>query len=175
MKLRIALAVAALAAAVGSAATAAPATTTASASATIVAPGQLSATRNLEFGTIARPSTTNTTVTVPSGLPDVTPTVSGGDGFAPVSNQAHAATFRLIGSPGQQYTVGANTLSFTNATGNLTSVGSESPTAQAGTTLNTLPADTGIQDLYVGGHFTISPTTATQTYPGTLSLTINFN
>jgi hypothetical protein len=40
--------------------------------------------------------------------------------------------------------------------------------------LNTLPAS-GLDDLFVGGHFDITPTTAVQTYNGTLSLTINFN
>jgi hypothetical protein len=41
-------------------------------------------------------------------------------------------------------------------------------------TLNTLPAN-GQDDLFVGGRFDITPTTAIQAYSGTLSLTVNFN
>jgi len=172
MKLRFAvlLACAASLAATGALA----ATATATANATIVAPAQLSVTRDLEFGSIARPSVGTTTVTVASAASGTaTPQVSGGNGFVPTPGQARAATFRLIGTNGQTYSVAGNTLSFTGAAGNLSNVGPESPVAASGT-LTTLPAS-GQDDLYVGGHFDITPTTAMQAYTGSLTLTVNFN
>ncbi|MBW8814402.1 MAG: DUF4402 domain-containing protein [Caulobacterales bacterium] len=174
MKLRIALAAAAAGMAMASGATAAPASANTTAQANIVAPGQLSATRDLEFGTIAKPTTGTTTVTVASAATaTATPQVSGGNAFVPTSGLAHAAVFHLVGANAQTYTVSANSLSFTGAAGNLGSVGSESPVAASGT-LNTLPAS-GTDDLYIGGHFDITPTTTVQSYAGTLSLTVNFN
>lgn len=174
MKLRIALAAAAAMLAAGSAATAAPVTANTTAQANIVAPGQMSATRDLEFGTIAKPTTGTTTVTVASATTGTaTPSVSGGNGFVPTSGLAHAATFHLVGSNGQTYSVTSSTLSFTSATGNLTAIGPESPVAASGV-LNTLPAS-GIDDVFVGGHFDITPTTTVAAYSGTLSLTINFD
>jgi hypothetical protein len=157
-----------------SGAMAAPVSANTTAQANIVAPGQISATRDLEFGTIAKPTSGTTTVTVASAASGTaTPNVSGGNGFVPTAGLAHAATFHLIGGNAQTYSVTANTLSFTGATGNLGSVASESPVAASGT-LNTLPAG-GTDDLFVGGHFDITPTTAVQSYSGTLSLTVNFN
>jgi hypothetical protein len=172
MKLHLVLAVGLAATAVGSAAIAATANTTAQAN--IVAPGQLSATRDLEFGTVAKPTSGTTTVTVASAASaTATPGVSGGNGFVPTSGLAHAAVFHLVGANAQTYTVAASSLSFTGAAGNLASVGAENPVAASGT-LNTLPAS-GADDLYIGGHFDITASTAVQTYAGTLSLTVNFN
>lgn len=174
MKLRLALAAAAAGVVAASGATAAPVTANATAQANIVAPAALTATRDLEFGTIAKPTVGSTTVTVASAASaTATPSVSGGNGFVPIPGQARAATFRLIGTPGQTYTVDANTLSFTGAAGNLTSIAAEAPVS-AGGSLLTLPGS-GVDDLYIGGRFTISPTTTVQAYSGTLSLTINFN
>ena len=102
MKLRIALAAAAAGLAATSAAYAAPATATASAQATIVAPAALTPTRDLEFGSVAKPTVGNTVVTVASAATGTaTPGVSGGNGFVPTGGQAHAATFHLIGTAGQ--------------------------------------------------------------------------
>jgi hypothetical protein len=172
MKLRIAVVLAGIAAVTATGASAA--TAVANANATIVAPAQLSVQRDLEFGSVARPSVGTTTVTLASGQTSTaTPQVSGGNGFVPTPGQARAATFRLIGTNGQSYSVAGNALSFTGAAGNLANVGPESPVAASGT-VGTLPS-TGQDDLYVGGHFDISPTTALQAYTGSLTLTVNFN
>lgn len=158
----------------GGSALAAPVSGNTTAQANIVSPNQVTATRDLEFGTIARPTTGTTTVTVASASSGTaTPSVSGGNGFIPTSGLAHAATFRITGTNGQTYSITANTLSFVGATGNLTGIGAESPVAESGT-LNTLPAS-GIDDLHVGGHFDITNTTAINTYNGTLSITVDFN
>ena len=151
-----------------------PATATANTTIAIVSPATLISTRDLDFGTIAKPTAGTTTVTLASAATaTATPSVSGGNGFIPTAGLARAATFHLIGSNGQTYSITANTLSITGAAGNLASIGSEAPVAASGT-LNTLPAS-GTDDLYVGGHFDISSTTAVQTYNGVLSLTVNFN
>lgn len=174
MKFRIALATTAAGCALASAAGAIPLSATATANAVIVAPNQLTSTRLLDFGTIAKPSTGTTTVTVASAASaTATPSVSGGNGYVPTGGQAKAAIFHLVGSNGQTYTITTNTLSFTGSAGNLGTIGPETPVAASGT-LNTLPAS-GVDDLYIGGHFDITSTTAVQTYAGTLSLTVNFN
>lgn len=175
MKLRISLLAAATVLAAAGAANAAPVSANATATANIVAPNTLNATRNLTFGTVAKPTTGTSTVTVASAATaTATPTLTGGgNAFVPVSGQAAASIFRLVGTNGQTYSVSSNALSFTGQTGNLANVGPETPVASVGT-LGTLPAS-GMEDLYIGGHFDISPTTNVQTYNGTLALTINFN
>lgn len=174
MKFKLALAAGLAAVAAAGAAAAGPASTTANASANIVAPVQLTSTRDLDFGTIARPTNGTTTVTVASAASaTATPTVSGGNGYIPTAGLAKAAIFHLVGASNEAYTISTNALSFTSAAGNLANIGSEAPVAASGT-LNTLPAS-GVDDLYIGGHFDISSTTALQTYTGTLSLTVNFN
>ncbi|MDZ4373518.1 MAG: DUF4402 domain-containing protein [Phenylobacterium sp.] len=173
MKLRL-LSLSAAMVAVAGGAQAAPVSANTTAQANIVSPNQVSATRDLEFGTIARPTAGTTTVTVASAASGTaTPSVSGGNGFVPTSGLAHAATFRITGTNGQTYSVTANTLSFPGAGGNLTNINAESPVA-AGGTLNTIPAS-GTDDLFVGGRFDITNTTAINTYSGTLSVTVDFN
>lgn len=160
--------------AIAGSANAAPATANATGSISIVAPSQLTSTRNLDFGTVAKPTVGTTTVTVASAASGTaTPAVSGGNGFVPTSGLARAATFHLVGTAGQTYAITASTLSFTGAAGNLGAVGTEAAVA-AGGTLNTLPVS-GSDDLYVGAHLDISPATAVAAYNGVLSLTINFN
>ncbi|MBL8773196.1 MAG: DUF4402 domain-containing protein [Phenylobacterium sp.] len=175
MNHRIAFASVAAALCAATSANAAPVSADATANATIVAPNQVSATRSLEFGSIARPTNSGaTTVIVASAATGTaTPSVSGSNGFVPTPGQARAATFRLIGTNGQTYSITTNSLSFTGASGNLTNIASETPVAASGT-LNTLPSS-GQDDLFIGGRFDITSTTALQTYTGTLSLTVNFN
>ena len=178
MQLRLALAAAVAAALAGTAAQAAPVSATASANANILAANQVTATRDLDFGSIARPTTGSTLVTVASAATGTaTPALSGGNAFVPTSGQARAATFHLVGTPGLTYSIQSNTLSFPGAGTNLGTPGPESPAAEAGTTLGTLPSSgtPGQQDLYVGGHFTIDANTAVQSYTGALVLTVNFN
>lgn len=174
MKLRTMLAVLAFGGAAVSA-QAAPVSQNTTAQANIVAPNQVTATRSLQFGSIAKPTSGSNTVTVASAASGTaTPTLTGGgNAFIPTTGQAAAATFRITGTAGQTYSITDNTLSFTGAGPNLTNIVSESPVAASGT-LNTLPG-TGQDDLFIGGRFDISTTTAVNTYNGTLALTVNFN
>lgn len=174
MKLRIALVALAAASAAGLSAQAAPVSQNTTAQANIVSANQVTATRALQFGSIAKPTTGSTTVTVASAASGAaTPNLSGGNAFIPTTGQAAAATFRITGTAGQTYSVTNNTLDFPTAGANLTGIGSESPVAASGT-LNTLPGS-GQDDLFIGGHFVITPTTAVNTYNGTLSITVDFN
>lgn len=174
MKLSVVLMATVAALAIAGSATAAPASANVSSQINIVSPTLLTGTRDLEFGTIAKPTTGTTTVTVASSASaTATPAVSGGNGFVPTSGLAHAATFHLVGTAAQTYSITTSTLTFTSSSGNLTSIGTEAPVAASGTLL-TLPAS-GADDLYIGGHFDITPTTTVQSYSGTLTFTINFS
>lgn len=174
MKLRLAMATLAGTAAAATA-QAAPASDTAQASVSIVAATQVRATRDLTFGTIAKPTSGTSTVTVASAeAAAATPTLSGGgNATIPASGQAHAATFRLTGTPNQAISISNVTLSFPGAGSNLGTVAAASPVARDGSTTQ-LPAD-GDDDLFIGGRIDVSPTTNVATYTGTLSLTVDFN
>lgn len=175
MKFRIALAGALASAAIATVASAATVSANAVANATIVAPATVTATRTLEFGTIAKPTTTSNTITVPSAAAaTATPTVTGtGNAFIPTAGQARAAIFRLVGTASQAIAVNTTSLTFVNQTGNLTNVSPQTPVASVGS-LTQLPAS-GMDDFFVGGQFDVSPTTTTQAYTGTLTLSIDFN
>ncbi|MBU1378099.1 MAG: DUF4402 domain-containing protein [Alphaproteobacteria bacterium] len=175
MKFRLTLLAAVAATVAATTASAATVSANAVANATIVAPATMTATRTLEFGTIAKPTTGVSTITVNSGAAaSVTPVLSGaGNAFVPTAGQARAATFRLVGTPNQAIAVNTTSLNFTNQGGNFTNVGPQSPVASVGT-LTQLPAG-GMDDFFVGGHFDISPTTTAQAYTGTLTLAIDFN
>ena len=175
MNFRIALLAAVAATAAATSAAAATASANAVATTTIVAPATITAQRPLTFGTIAKPTTGTSTVTVAStAAAAVTPTLTGGgNAFVPTGGQASAAQFRLVGSTNQAIAVNATSLSFASQTGNLGNVGPQSPVATAGT-LTQLPSS-GTDDFYLGGHFDISPTTTAQAYTGTVTLAIDFN
>jgi hypothetical protein len=177
MKLHIALAALVVSSAAATAGQAAPASQSAAASANIVAAQQLTKTRDLVFGTIAKPTSGTSTITVASGSSGaVTPAVTGGNATIPTTGQASSAAFHITAAAGTTFTIDTNSLSFPTAGANLTSIGSETP-AMSGITLAgatyTLTGADG--DLFIGGHFDITPTTAVGAYNGTLSLTVNFN
>lgn len=163
--------------AASSAYAAGPVTANTTANAVIVAPQQLTATRNLDFGTIAKPFTGVSTITVaPTGAATQTPTIAGGNAFVPIPGQAHAAVFHMLGTNGQTYTIQQPSLSFGAAAGNLSNIATSflvSSTNSASTT-GALPAN-GQDDLFVGGQFDIDNVTAVQTYSGTVSVTVVFN
>ncbi len=175
MKLHIALATLAFGSAAAVSGQAAPVGQTATATAQIVSANTVTATRNLQFGSITKPTSGSNTITVASAADPATPTVTGGgNATIPTPNQGTAATFRLTGTADQVYSIQTNSLTFSGGVNDLTSVASESPVAATGT-LGSIPSNATTQDLHIGGHFTISPTTAVGVYNGTLSLTVDFN
>lgn len=174
MKLRLALAALAATAA-ATAAQGAPASDTAQASVNIVAATQVRATRDLAFGTIAKPTAGTSTVTVASALTEAaTPTLSGGgNATIPTTGQAHAATFHLAGTANQQVSISTPVLSFPTAGTNLGTVAAMAPVARDGST-SQLPSD-GDDDVFVGGRIDVSANTPVGVYSGTVSLTVDFN
>lgn len=174
MKLKLALLAGALTAACAGTAFAGPVSQNTTAQANIVSANQVTAQRDLQFGTIAKTTSTASTVSVASAAAaSATPTITGGNAFIPTAGQAHAAQFRITGTSGQTYSVTTPTLTFVNSAGNLANISALAPVSDAGS-LNTIP-NTGVDDLYVGGQFDISTSTAVQAYSGTLSITVNFN
>jgi len=173
MNFRTLLAAAAGVATVAAAGSAFAASATANASATIVAPSTLAATRDLTFGQIAKPTSGTSTITVASSSSaSATPSIDGGNAYVTTNGQAASAAFQLTGSANQAYTVDSTVLSFTNSAGNLANIAALTPVASAGS-VGQLPAN-GVQVLYVGGKFDITPSTAVTTYNGTLVLNVTY-
>jgi hypothetical protein len=159
-------------------------TANATAQATIVQPTSVSATRALQFGTIAKPSSGTTEVTVASAATaTATPSTSGGNGYITAAGQAHAASFQLNGNPTQTYSLPAPTLTFTGVaqgTGVLGAYVAEAPVSAAGPITGTGPYagtlnGSGTDTLYVGGKIFLTSSTPATTYNGTLSITVTFN
>lgn len=144
-------------------------TAVANASATIVTPASMSATQDLAFGTIAKPTSGTNSVTVGNGSSaNVTPTLAGGgNGYVATANQAHAAVFHLAGSANTAYTVDTGVLTF-GTTGDAAL--SPTVTLPAGGTLNS----SGVADVPVGGTINISASTPATTYTGTLTVKATF-
>ncbi len=160
------------AAAATSAYSAGPVNANTTAAANIVAAQQLTATQSLDFGTIAKPISGVSTVTLaPTGAATQTPTVTG-TAFVPVPGQGRAAIFHMLGTNGQTYSVAQPTLSFTAQAGNLSNIVTSFATASGSTTA--LPA-TGQDDLFVAAKMDIDANTAVQAYTGTVAVTVTFN
>jgi len=172
MKMRIGL-VAAAAAALASAATGALAagsvTATAPASVTVLSPFNITKTQDMLFGTVVRPSTGTTTITLDSNDAVSFVNTGGGNGSL-VSSTTSSARFSLVGTATTTYTL-SQSLAFTQV--GLTGVSASTATASSGT-LGTLPAG-GTQEIRYGGQFTMAAATTPQLYTGTLSVTVNYN
>ena len=173
MKLGLAAMVGVIAAAAASSAySAGPVNANTTAAANIVAASQLTATRSLDFGTIAKPFAGTSTVTLaPTASATQTPTVTG-SGFVPVPGQGRAAIFHMLGANGQTYSVTQPALSFTNQAGNLSNIVTSFATASGSTTA--LPVN-GQDDLFVGASMDIDTNTVVQAYTGTVAVTVTFN
>lgn len=138
------------------AATGSAVTGNASAHAKIIAPITITKQRDLEFGTILRPTTsTPATITLAA---TAGATTSAGSGAA-VTGSSQTAQFDVTG--GAAYTVSA---AFSG------DIASLSPTA-------TLSATTGTanQTIYVGGTFDVTNATAANDYTGTVTLTVQYD
>jgi hypothetical protein len=154
-------------------------TQTASAQVVIVTPASMTKQHDLVFGSIAKPTTgTGQTITMASSSSATTSTITGtGDSFVASSSGAGAAHFVLNGTSGDSFTISSASLpGLTDGTNNLTNVAAEPAVVTAGasgTGPYTLTASSA--DIYVGGHFDVTPTTVSSTYTGTLTLTLAYN
>lgn len=147
----------------------------AAANATIVQPSSMSASRSLEFGTIALPTVGTSTVQVASlAATGQTPTInntSGGNAYNVTTGSARAAQFHISGNTGDTFTISSSTLTMTG----LGSPTTETPLVVGATGSSTYTLTTGAADVYVGGDITLTPSTAAGTYSGTVSLNIAYN
>ena len=158
--------------AASSAYSAGPVNANTTAAANIVAAQQLTATQSLDFGTIAKPISGVSTVTLaPTGAAAQTPTVTG-TAFVPIPGQGRAAIFHMLGTSAQTYSVAQPTLSFTNQAGNLSNI--VTSFAVASSSLGTLPVN-GQDDLFVAAKMDIDANTVVQAYTGTVAVTVTFN
>jgi len=168
-RLLVAVPAIALACAASSALAAGNASANTTASVTLLSPVRLTATQPLDFGSVVRPSSGTTTVTLNANN---VVSVSGGDGTVLAGSTPTSAKFNLVGDAGLTYST-VQALSFTPD--NLTAVAASAPTATTGA-VGTLPGSgTVTQELRFGGSFAMDVNTPTQTYNGTLSVTVNYN
>lgn len=147
------------------------ATATATASATIIQAISVTATANLGFGTIVKPTTGTSTIAVSTAG---SRTVTGG-GNAVVANAAgvSAASFLVRGEGASAVSV-AVPLSFNMTAGTNTLVVTTASTTTAGNLTGSI-GTLGTFVVGVGGSFPLQNTTASGAYSGNLVVTAQYN
>ena len=127
-------------------------------------------TQDLSFGTLLRPMSGSSTVTLNAGTGSRT--VSGG-GFGFASPAPTRAAFTITGEGGQQLSLSVPTSLTLAGPANLpvtiTKTGSNSPSLNAGL------GNAGSYSFSVGGSFVLNPTTPTGPYSATLTVTVDYN
>ena len=167
MKIRIALIAAAALAATASGAFAATVSATAPVTVILVAPVNITKTQDMNFGQIVRPSNADSnTVNLDTTN---TVTLSGAGNGSVIATPTTSAKFNIVAAPATTYTL-TTSLAFTLP--GLLGVGVSTPAASTGT-VGTIPAG-GTQEIRFGANFDINSGTPTQTYSGTLSVTVNY-
>jgi hypothetical protein len=177
MKLRNTLIVAgsalAISAALAGGACAGTLTASAVSSVTVVSPTMLTKTQDMAFGTVIRPSSASANTTFKLDTADHV-TATGGDGSVVGTTTTSSAKFSIVTTPGIAFTPSA-VLTFAPA--GLINIAAGNPLVTgatgAGPTYNL--AANGTATLAYGGQFDVTPTTAAQTYTGTLALTVTYN
>jgi len=154
-----------------------------SATAKIIRPISVTAGPALAFGTIVRPSAGTSTVVVSSG--GARSITGGGDAVALASTSAAAAEFTVGGEGAQAITVHVPlTFDLVNQTGggeHLTVSTTNSQFANNGTGdyVTTLGGSLGSDApgllVKVGGSFSVTPTTSTGDFQGTLTVSAKYN
>lgn len=141
----------------------------------IIQPINLTKVNNLAFGTIVRPASGSSTITISTSSD--TPSVDSGTAVVLAGGTKTRASYTVTGE-------GAQTVAITvPASFNMTSGANTiavSLTAEAATdtltgTLGTTGGFSGDGTLYVGGSFSISDTTVSGNYTGTFSTTVAYN
>ena len=149
---------------------------TATASGTVVAPIAIAVATNLAFGSFARGTAGNVTVSTSGVRTSTGPVLLG-------ASTTSAARFNITGQAGATYSiVHSGTTVLTNTTGmgaetmtltkfsDLTGANGTSGTAASGT-LDAL----GAQSLYVGGTLAVAATQSVGLYTGTVIATVEYN
>lgn len=141
-------------------------------SVTVVSPTTLTKTQDMAFGTVIRPSGASGNTTFKLDTSDAV-TATGGDGSV-VASTTTSAKFNLVTSPAITFSANA-VLSFAPAGLINIAAGTPAITGATGTGPTFNLASSGTAVLTYGGQFDVTPTTAPQTYTGTLAVTINYN
>jgi hypothetical protein len=152
-------------------------------SASIIQPISITKVSNLSFGTIARPASGSSTITLANNTG--TNPVSVTSGTAAVVTQGTRGEFTVTGDEGRQYVIsGSGTSAFNLTHTNATDTISFTPTFSANGaglsgltgTLSGVLGDfgEGSQSLYAGGSFSVTNTTVTGAYSGTMNLTVTY-
>ena len=149
---------------------------TANVSATIIQPITVQKTQDLAFGTIVKPSSASSTVTLTAAATPVR-TVTGSDGIALASTTPTDGKFTVTGEGGQSFTLsipasinmsGPSSSSITVTTSN--DAGCTSACALSGSL-----GSPGTLSFNVGGSFTLPSTQTTGLYSGSVTATATYN
>ena len=141
-------------------------------SATIIRPITLSKTSDIAFGKVVRPSTGTSTVAIDAA--SGTRSISGGDGVL-LSSTATRAAYSVGGEGGQSFSISVpSSFSMAHGGGGSAISVALTGTATSGTLSGSLGAD-GSSSFGVGGSFDVSSTTATGSYSGTFTVTVQYN
>jgi hypothetical protein len=149
------------------------ASATASGSATIIQPLTISKTADLGFGTIVKPTSGTSTVTVSATGNSRTIT---GAGNAAAANAAgvSSAAFLVQGEGAQHFSISVPaSFAMTSGTNTLT-VTTSNPTGATGLLSGSL-GQTGSLTLGVGGSFTLTSATKSGAYSGNFVVTVQYN
>ena len=132
---------------------------------TIVAPISISASADMDFGTVSPTGTAGTVTVTPAGVrTSVNVDLLGG--------LAAAAAFDVTGEPGQAYFITLPSSTMLSSGGNSMTV--DTFTHDAGA-LPTLPGGTGSETFNVGATMNVGAAQADGTYSGTFAVTVNYN
>lgn len=155
--------------------TVASASTTANASATIIQPITIASSSNLAFGTIVRPSSGSSTITVSNAG---TRTVGTGGAVGLNSGTTpSSATFTVTGEGGQSISVTVPaTITLSSGANQLTVTTTNNMTGSASSqTLSNSLGTAGTLDVKIGGSITVSSTTPSAAYSGTFTVSASYN
>ncbi len=149
-----------------------PSSTMGSTQARVLRALSISATSNLNFGKIVRPriGTGSVSLNATTGTVSVT-----GTGAAAISSASTSrATYSITGEGGQSISVAVpGSMTMTGPGGSIAVA--ISPTLSGNQTLSGSLGGAGSLNLGLGGSFTISSTTATGTYSGSIAVTVQYN
>jgi hypothetical protein len=148
------------------------ASATATGTATIVQAIAVSKTADLGFGTIVKPTTGTSTISV--SATGNTRTVSGGNATFANGNGVSSAAFTVTGEGGAAFSINVPASFNMTAGTNTLVVTTSNPTGGTGT-LGGSAGSAGSLVLGVGGSFPLATNTASGAYSGTFQVTVAYN
>jgi len=132
----------------------------------IVAPITLAQDAPLAFGTVVKPTSGNSVITVGAGVGGVASVTSGNAAVVGASGRAH---YNVTGETGMGFTISTTSLTMTRISGTETLPVTLVKSAATGTIA------AGVADFGVGGSFTVASDTVSGDYTGTFNVTVAYN